>query len=387
LITAERDAQSNSPTSAQSHPQVREGAEAEYPTTSRRRDDRIQSLMRFVREEYYMPNNPRLIGFAASSHSELFPSPRLSTCFARPFPRDLLKPRAHPLTLSPLQSSFASSPRSSPFGASFTCLGSRPSSRHHPCAATQPRRLPRRHFVPSPGFRSLSTSYSALGLAGLFHPAATSRVHPVQGLLSPRSHPSSSEGVAPRPLVRGVLTDFRRLPHAPDLGFEAFIRARPRSIQHSYSPRCTPLPSSGSSPPGPHFTRSIACYLRSPLTTFLSLRLRFRDRASSSSSASLPREAWCRVSASPACSSFRAFLQISVLVTPTHRPLPCDELVRDSPPLRAVALATSFVSRTRNDSVARIPARVSADFLTRARYLHGDFIFTTLSPKSVTQNR
>ena len=147
-----------------------------------------------------MSNDPRRIGFAASSHSELFPSPRLSTCFARPFPRDLLRPRDHPLSHSPLQSAFASSPRSSPFGASFTCLGSRPSSRHHPCAATHPRRLPRHRFVPSSGFHSLSTSSSALGLAGLFHPAATSRVLPVQGLLSPRSHPSSSEGVAPRPL-------------------------------------------------------------------------------------------------------------------------------------------------------------------------------------------
>lgn len=144
-----------------------------------------------------MPNDSRRIGFAASSHPELFPSPRLSTYFARPFPRDLLRPRAHPLSLPPLQSAFASSPRSSPFGASFTCLGFRPSSRHHPCAATQPRKLPRSRFVPSSGFRNLSTFCSALGLADLFHPAATSRVLPVQGLLFPRSHPSSSEGACP----------------------------------------------------------------------------------------------------------------------------------------------------------------------------------------------
>lgn len=35
------------------------------------------------------------------------------------------------------------------------------------------------------------------GSAGLFHPAATSRVHPVQGLLPALSHPSSSEGACP----------------------------------------------------------------------------------------------------------------------------------------------------------------------------------------------
>ena len=34
-------------------------------------------------------------------------------------------------------------------------------------------------------------------LTGLFHPATTSRVLPVQGLLSSRSHPSSSEGACP----------------------------------------------------------------------------------------------------------------------------------------------------------------------------------------------
>jgi hypothetical protein len=55
-------------------------------------------------------------------------------------------------------------------------------------------RLPRRRYVPSSGFLNRPTFYSALELAGLFHPAATSRVPPVQGLLSSRSHPSSLEG-------------------------------------------------------------------------------------------------------------------------------------------------------------------------------------------------
>jgi len=59
------------------------------------------------------------------------------------------------------------------------------------------RRLPRLRYVPSFGFLDRPTFFSALELAGLFHPAATSRVHPVQGLLSSRSHPSSSEGAFP----------------------------------------------------------------------------------------------------------------------------------------------------------------------------------------------
>jgi len=37
-------------------------------------------------------------------------------------------------------------------------------------------RPPEPHFGPSAGFRNLSTASSALSLAGLFHPAATSRV-------------------------------------------------------------------------------------------------------------------------------------------------------------------------------------------------------------------
>jgi hypothetical protein len=192
------------------------------------------------------------------------------------------------------------------------------------------RRLPSPRFVPSSGFLSLSTSSSAHRLAGLFHPAATFRVLPVQGSSLPAQPPFLFGRSFPQAVCfPDVLTDFRRLPHTSDLGFEAFIRARQRSLQHSYSPHCTPLPSSGSSPPGTHFTRSNAVYLRAPLTTFLSLRLRLRDRASSSSSACLPREAWRRVSASPACPSFRAFLQPSVHAIPSRRPLPCDDPVRD----------------------------------------------------------
>jgi len=64
-----------------------------------------------------------------------------------------------------------------------------------------PRGFPSPRYVPSSGVLSLSTSYSALRLAGLFHPAAASRALLVQGLLSRRSHPSSSEGAPPSPLV------------------------------------------------------------------------------------------------------------------------------------------------------------------------------------------
>jgi hypothetical protein len=47
--------------------------------------------------------------------------------------------------------------------------------------------------VPSSGFLNLSTAFSAIQLAGLFHPAATYRVRPVQGLLPSCSSSSSSK--------------------------------------------------------------------------------------------------------------------------------------------------------------------------------------------------
>jgi hypothetical protein len=96
---------------------------------------------------------------------------------------------------------FVSSP-GSPFGPSFTLpLG------FLALFATSLRRshfsqgLPRPRYGPPTGFLNLSTVCSAPKLAGLFHPAATSRISLVQGLLSPRSHPSSSEGACPQVVV------------------------------------------------------------------------------------------------------------------------------------------------------------------------------------------
>jgi hypothetical protein len=62
-------------------------------------------------------------------------------------------------------------------------------------------------FGPSSGSLSLPTVCSAIGLAGLFHPAAMSRTAPVQGLLHPRSRASLLERPpAPLPLTPSMLT-------------------------------------------------------------------------------------------------------------------------------------------------------------------------------------
>jgi hypothetical protein len=56
--------------------------------------------------------------------------------------------------------------------------GSRPSSRHQQLASTHCAGHPTPRYVPSSAFRTPSTVCSANCLAGLFHPAATSRVCP-----------------------------------------------------------------------------------------------------------------------------------------------------------------------------------------------------------------
>jgi len=78
-----------------------------------------------------------------------------------------------------------------------------PSSRHQPAASTTYPGYPARAPVPSSAFRTPSTVCSATSLAGLFHPAATSRVCPSGVCPSPRSRTGF-----PRP--NHALLPFRR---------------------------------------------------------------------------------------------------------------------------------------------------------------------------------
>jgi hypothetical protein len=92
------------------------------------------------------------------------------------------------------------------------------------------RRIPCLRYVPSSSFLSSSTVCSAPSLAGLFHPAAASRVHPRSGALTPRAAPpSSSLGAPPLPFDARLLAD----PCGPTattgrLDFEVSFRARTR---------------------------------------------------------------------------------------------------------------------------------------------------------------
>jgi len=141
---------------------------------------------------------------------------------------------------------------------------------------------PTLHFAPSSGFRSLSTVSSALELAGLFHPAATSRVLFRSGASLPPQPPFLiGRSLPPCRCCIAALTHGPTFagspisPRATPLSFEASICARPRSsgpvihLARSRSPlrisrssrfqlsrRRRPL----SRPPSAHdVTRSVLC--------------------------------------------------------------------------------------------------------------------------------
>jgi hypothetical protein len=97
--------------------------------------------------------------------------------------------------------------------AALPALGFLPSSRRYRWC---PRfaGFPTSRFVPSSGFLNLSTAFSTFGVAGLFHPAATSRVS-VQGF-GPDSQPYRFViGRASLPLSQ-MRSPVARLPHIHD---------------------------------------------------------------------------------------------------------------------------------------------------------------------------
>jgi hypothetical protein len=121
-------------------------------------------------------------------------------------PLNQLRPGSSFRGVPPPQSSFAHIARPSPFDVGSPTQGLFPhrgitrsaSTSREGCQASAPFRpqvfATSRRFAPPSGF------------AGLFHPAATSRVVAVQGLLSPRSRDPSSRSRSPLPLSSRALT-------------------------------------------------------------------------------------------------------------------------------------------------------------------------------------
>jgi len=155
---------------------------------------------------------------------------------------ELILPR-----FAPPQSSFTRSPRRSRFHGGPTCrwvsFPLRDITREQLRFFARP---PEPRFGPSAGFRNLSTASSALSLAGLFHPATTSRVRCRSGASLPsqraffvrRRLPPCRCCIAARQLVS------KPRPRTMPLDFEAFIPRRAAFFGFGYSPGPKPLPSS-----------------------------------------------------------------------------------------------------------------------------------------------
>ena len=142
-----------------------------------------------------------------------------------------------------------------------TYPGSLPSSRHHRSASTRREGCQAFASFRPQVFATSRRFPPPSGFAGFFHPAATSRVVAVQGLLSPRSGAGSSPARSPLSLPPRALTGpclgsplsrstGRRMPRSGCLDFEAFLRAGQRCLRFGYQPPRRPLPSSVFSPPG-----------------------------------------------------------------------------------------------------------------------------------------
>ena len=169
---------------------------------------------------------------------------------------------------SPLQSSFARSPRSGPFGhdhraqwsLSFTCLGFRPSSRHHTRAATSRETSQ----VPLRSVLRLSQP-----LDGLLRTRAcelvSSRCHVQGSVCSGASLPAQPPFLVGRSLppcrcfivASRACFRFRRNQRAPTCDasrLRGFYLRKAAFYESGYSPRPHPLPSSVLSPPGHPFS-------------------------------------------------------------------------------------------------------------------------------------
>lgn len=158
-------------------------------------------------------STPRGIGFTAgrSLLCACFHARGSSWFVSRPSPEQFDPLGSSFLAFAPPQSSFASplscasrraSPASLPFRTPKPSFEPLAVFRHEPSPTRVsalfmtslervhfPRDFPRLVFVPSSGALSLSTVFSALELAGLFHPAAMFRTSPFRGFSLPAAAP------------------------------------------------------------------------------------------------------------------------------------------------------------------------------------------------------
>jgi hypothetical protein len=154
-------------------------------------------------------------------------------------------------------------------GAGSACHGvPEPSSRHHPAASTCRAEEPPPRYGPSPAFLTPSTVCATTGLAGLFHPAATSRVRPPRSLPRRGAVPAFT-GRCPRAVGRPRL----RLP-APAPTPSTSGPCSPRRVQRvrkTVKSTGTPRPSWAFALPGFRFPNRRSAFTPLPPATFTAM--------------------------------------------------------------------------------------------------------------------
>jgi len=179
-----------------------------------------------------MRNRLRPIGFAAAACAGRFLVPTRARCHSAVPPERFTAPNSTVLSATPLQSSFAShAGPSAPEGTSEpTCLDFTPSSRLHAPASTHVRGFPNPRIRSALRFSQPLGGFLRIRACGLISSRCHVQDRPVQGLLLPRSHPSSSEGAYPHAVAPGTLIA-EAMSARQALGFEVLIRVRVRCIR------------------------------------------------------------------------------------------------------------------------------------------------------------
>lgn len=119
-------------------------------------------------------------------------------------------------------------------------MGFLPYSRFQPMESTS-RRASRPTYVPSSVFRTLSTASSSTNLAGLFHPASTSRVS-LQGFSSLEPAGSAHRRAVPSRRWRQVPADVATSASPYRVDLRVFIRSAIRNHQGGFSSADDPYP-------------------------------------------------------------------------------------------------------------------------------------------------
>jgi hypothetical protein len=216
-----------------------------------------QPLARLKCPEVCHRNEPRCIGFTASRKSACFHA--LTSAFPLRLCSASFTMSSDPssaLLLLRVPSPHVSAPLGfyselCPFGPGSPATGFRPSSRHHVHAATCAQGTQPHAMVRPQAFAASRRVDPHTRSRACFIPLPRSGLRSFKDFSLHAATLSRRQEPAPLPFLHAPLPGLRPSPRHTNVGSEASIRAKMRSLEPSYSPNPRPLPSSSFAPPGP----------------------------------------------------------------------------------------------------------------------------------------